>query len=207
MKILLLSPHTDDVELGAGGTVAKFVEEGHDITWAVFCTCEDAVPEGMDTDALRKEFIDVTKRMGIKNYEIFDFKNKHFPEQRQEILDKMHTMKLKINPDMVICPSLNDTHQDHNTIAMETFRCFKMSANIIGYEMPWNKINFSPTFFSPITKEHLRKKLYALKCYKTQEILNRSYFSSEFIKGLAKVRGVQSNNEYAEAFEVIRWKM
>ena len=38
-------------------------------------------------------------------------------------------------------------------------------------------------------------------------LLNRNYFSKDFIMGLAKVRGVQSNSDYAEAFEVVRWRM
>ena len=207
MKVLLLSPHTDDVELGAGGTVAKLLEEGHELFWAVFSTCEDAVPKGMPKDTLKKEFLDVMKHLDIKNYEIYSFKNRNFPSQRQEILDALVDLKNKINPDLVICPSLNDTHQDHNTIAMEAFRCFKKTANIIGYEFPWNKIHFSPTFFSRLSESHLKKKLEMLEKYKTQSILRRNYFSKDFIFSLAKVRGVQCNSDYAEAFEVIRWRL
>lgn len=207
MKVLLLSPHTDDVEMGAGGTIAKLIEEGHEIKWAVFSTCEDAAPSGMPKDSMKKEFLKVVRMLGIKDYEIYNFENKRFPEQRQKILDTMHELKNKTKPELVICPSMNDTHQDHNTIAMEAFRCFKKSANIIGYEMPWNKINFSPTFFSDLSEEHMKKKLEILNCYESQIALKRNYFSKDFVMGLAKVRGVQSNSDYAEAFEVIRWRL
>jgi LmbE family N-acetylglucosaminyl deacetylase len=207
MKVLLLSPHTDDAELGSGGTIVKLLEQGHDISWAVFSTCEDAVPEGTAKDTLRKEFLSVIKDLNIKNYEIYDFPNKNFPQKRQEILDVLTSLNEKFEPELVICPSLNDKHQDHKTIADEAFRCFKKTSSIIGYELPWNKIDFSPSLFSKLTREHIDKKLEILKFYKSQITLNRSYFSRDFILGLGKMRGVQSNSDYAEGFEVIRWKI
>ncbi|HDI02676.1 MAG TPA: PIG-L family deacetylase, partial [Candidatus Aenigmarchaeota archaeon] len=96
MKVLLLSPHTDDVELGAGGTVAKLLEEGHELYWVVFSTCEDAVPKGLPRDTLKKEFLSVVNYMGIKNYETHNFKNKEFPSHRQEILETLVNVKKKI---------------------------------------------------------------------------------------------------------------
>lgn len=205
MKILLLSPHTDDVELGAGGTVVKLLEQKNTVKWVVFSTCEDAVPVGMPKDTLKKEFLEVVKDLGIKDYEILNFKNKYFPEYRQEILDKLAEIKNKFKPDLVISPSLFDLHQDHKTIAEECFRCFKKDSSILGYEMPWNAINFSNTYFSRLNEKHIERKIDLLKHYKSQFRLVRNYFSEDFIRGLAKVRGVQCNSNYAEAFEVVRW--
>ena len=45
MKYLLLAPHTDDIELGCGGTVVKLLEDGNEIHWVVFSTAEDSVPQ------------------------------------------------------------------------------------------------------------------------------------------------------------------
>ncbi|MGB9596344.1 MAG: PIG-L deacetylase family protein, partial [Candidatus Poribacteria bacterium] len=54
-KVLILAPHTDDGELGCGGTIAKFVEEKAQIYYAAFSVCEDSVPVGMPKDTLEKE--------------------------------------------------------------------------------------------------------------------------------------------------------
>jgi len=207
MKVLLLSPHTDDVELGAGGTVAKLLEEGHELYWVVFSTCEDSLPENLPKDTLKKEFLEVLKRINFKgNYKIYNFKVRNFFKNRQEILEELVKLRKEFKPDLVITPSSNDFHQDHYVIAMESIRAFIKHSNIIGYEIPWNNIKIPLNFFVSLSKNHIEKKIEMLNCYKSQFNL-RNYFSKDFIFGLAKVRGVQLNSEYAEAFEVIRWRL
>ena len=88
---------------------------------------------------------------------------------------------------------------------METFRCFKKDCSILGYEVPYNNRKFNFDFFYRLERRHIEKKIKMLDFYKSQYILNRNYFSKEYIYGLAKVRGVQCNSKYAEVFEVIRW--
>jgi N-acetylglucosamine malate deacetylase 1 len=207
MKVLLLSPHTDDIEMAAGATVAKLVREGNEIMWAVFSICSDAVPKGCAKDELKKEFEKSSAVCGIKNCKVFDFPNKRFHEKRQEILDEMVRINREFGPDLVIGPSLDDMHQDHQTISSEMFRCFKKSSGIIGYEMPWNNLNFSPRLFVEVSEEDMKTKMKSLECYKTQFTIGRDYFSKDFIYGIASARGVQAGCKYAEAFEVLRWRL
>jgi N-acetylglucosamine malate deacetylase 1 len=56
-----------------------------------------------------------------------------------------------------------------------------------------------------LNQKHMDTKFKATRCYKTQLIKERNYFSKDFIYGLARTRGVQCDSEFAEAFEVIRW--
>ena len=206
MKILLLSPHTDDIELGAGGTVAKLLEDkGNHFCWAVFSICEDAVPEGQPSDTLEKEFTSVSARLGIRDHRIYRFPNKNFPQYRQEILDQLDKIKKQFGPDLVISPSTHDSHQDHKTIAEETIRAFKSDASIIGYEMPWNNLVFAPQLLVGLSGGHMATKWEMLSMYRSQFTLGRNYFSREMIFGWATMRGVHCNAEYAEAFEVVRW--
>lgn len=206
MKILLLSPHTDDIELGAGGSLMKLLEDkSNDICWAVFSICEDAVPDGLPPDTLEREFISVASRLGIRNYHIYRFPNKNFPQHRQEILDQLDKVKREFKPDLLIAPSLNDFHQDHKTIAEEAVRAFKKDASIIGYELPWNNLVFSPQLTVKLTEKQMEAKWEVLSIYKSQFTLQRNYFSKELIFGWARMRGVQCSSAYAEAFEVVRW--
>ena len=80
-------------------------------------------------------------------------------------------------------------------------RAFKNS-NLLGYERPWNNTMFYPTYFIPVNEEELSKKIKALKEYKTQA--KRNYMDPEFTRSLARVRGVQCNSNFAEAFEVYK---
>jgi LmbE family N-acetylglucosaminyl deacetylase len=113
----------------------------------------------------------------------------------------------EFKPQMVIGPSLNDFHQDHQVVANEMVRAFKTASSIICYELPWNHVTFNTQLFVKLKKEHLVKKWEMLKNYESQLTKGKTYFSEEFVYGLAKTRGVQCNSEYAEAFEVIRWMM
>ena len=209
MKILVLSPHTDDVELGCGGGIAKFISEGHNILWVVFSTAEESLPEDLPKDTLKKEFLSVMNGQGLKedNYRVFNFKVRTLHEHRQEILEKLINLRGNFKPQMVIGPSLNDFHQDHQVVANEMVRAFKTTSSIICYELPWNHITFNTQLFIKLKKEHIVKKCEMLKNYKSQLTKGKTYFSEEFIYGLAKTRGVQCDSEYAEAFEVIRWMM
>jgi len=206
-NILILSPHTDDAELGCGGGIAKFVEEGHEILWVVFSTAEDSLPEGLPTDTLKDEFFGVIKGLGLKeeNYSVFNFKVRNLHEHRQEILEELINIRAGFNPHIAVGPSLNDFHQDHQVVANEMIRAFKTTSSIICYELPWNHVTFNTQLFVKLKEEHIVKKCEMLKNYKSQLQKEKTYFSDEFIYGLAKTRGVQCNSEYAEAFEVIRW--
>jgi LmbE family N-acetylglucosaminyl deacetylase len=206
-RILILSPHTDDAELGCGGSIGKFIEEGNEILWCVFSTAEDSVPEGHPKDTLKQEFLDVCSKLKLKvtDYYIFNYVVRRLHESRQEILEHLVKIRAEFRPNLVIGPSLNDHHQDHIVIANEMVRAFKSTSSIISYELPWNHIIFSNQMFIKLNKAHILNKMELLNSYKSQVIKNRSYFSEEFIFGLAKTRGVQINSDYAEAFEVIRW--
>lgn len=206
-NILVLSPHTDDAELGCGATIVKFLEEGKNIFWIVFSTAESSLPEGMAHDTLENEFKDVLQKLKIPDNKriINHFRVRYLHENRQEILEMLVKVRNSFKPDLVIGPSLNDFHQDHQIVANEMVRAFKSSSSIISYELPWNHITFNTQLFYKVNEKQILKKVELLKSYNSQIVKNRPYFSEDFVKGLAVTRGVQINSKYAEAFEVIRW--
>jgi len=205
-KVLVLAPHTDDGELGAGGTIAKLIENGAEVYYFAFSTAEQSVPEGMPKDILKTEVRNATAKLGIKkeNLIIFNYEVRKLNYTRQEILEDLIKYRKKLKPDLVLMPSLNDIHQDHSTIANEGLRAFK-NTTILGYELIWNNLTFNTTSFVKLDKNHILSKCNALKEYKSQN--GRDYMSEEFIFALAKARGIQIGADYAESFEVIRWVM
>lgn len=202
-KILILAPHTDDGELGAGGTIAKLLQQGNEVFYAAFSTAEQSVREGFPKDILKTEVKNATKVLGIKeeNLIIFNYEVRRLNYHRQEILEDLVKIRSSIAPDVIFMPSANDIHQDHITIAQEGLRVFK-NKTILGYELIWNNLSFNTQCFVKLGKEHVSKKAEALKQYLSQA--HREYMSEEFIFALAKARGVQIGCEYAESFEVVR---
>jgi len=205
-RILILAPHTDDGEIGCGGTTARFLDEGKEVFCAAFSTARTSVRPEFPDDILETEFKAATKVLGIpqENIRIYDYPVRHFPEYRQDILQTLIDLKREIQPDLILMPSLHDIHQDHQVIAAEGLRAFKRHT-LLGYEMPWNNIVFETRCFIPLTKQHVAKKIKALHCYESQA--HRSYLSDEFLWSMALTRGTQIEGGYAEAFEVVRWVM
>lgn len=202
-KILVLAPHTDDGELGAGGSISRFIEQGAEVTYVAFSTAEKSVPDGFPKDVLKTEVKNATQLLGISesNLIIFNYEVRKLNYVRQEILEALIKIRNATQFDLVLVPSLNDIHQDHITIAQEAVRAFKQST-IWGYELIWNNLQFNTTCFVKLEDRHVQNKVKALTAYRSQQF--RDYTSEKFIYSLAHTRGVQIGSQYAESFEVIR---
>lgn len=200
---MVLAPHTDDGELGLGGTINYLTEQGHRVVYVAFSTAEESVPEGFAKNVLKIEVKKATKVLGIKeeNLLIFNYEVRKLSYVRQEILEELIKIRKDCHFDLVFIPSLNDIHQDHSTIAQEGLRAFK-NTTILGYELIWNNLTFNTQCFIKLQSRHIQAKINALKEYKSQGF--RDYLSEDFILSLARARGVQVGCEYAEAFEVVR---
>lgn len=203
-RILVLGPHTDDGEWGAGATIAKWAREGHQVWYAAFSAAEESVLSEFSPDILRTEIVEASKILGIpnENLKVLNHRVRYFPRDRQDILEEMIRLRREINPTLVLVPSSYDTHQDHAVISQEGFRAFKRSS-ILGYEIPWNNRKIDLTFFSNVTEQDVQLKVQAIAAYRSQVFRNPNY--EAFIRSLATQRGFQVGCQYAEAFEVIRW--
>lgn len=200
----MLAPHTDDGELGCGGTISYLVGSGIEVHYAAFSACEQSVLKEFPKDILITEVKEATKTLGLLdiNVHLYKYNVRTFNYYRQDILEDLISLREKIKPELVFMPSLNDIHQDHATISNEAVRAFKFSS-ILCYELPWNNFNFQTSCFVKLTNTHIDTKIAALSKYQSQK--HKSYANAEFIKSLARIRGVQINSHFAEAFEVIRW--
>lgn len=200
-RILILAPHTDDGELGCGASIAKYIAAGKQITYVAFSTCSQSLPEELPADTLAVECKAATGALHIQHVRLFDFEVRRLLFHRQEILEELIQLNKSLDPQTVFLPAKNDVHQDHQVIYAEGLRAFK-SCNVLGYELPWNNANFSPTYFERLDEWHMQAKQKALEEYRSQA--HRRYMKPDFISALAIVRGVQCNAAFAEAFEVYR---
>jgi LmbE family N-acetylglucosaminyl deacetylase len=194
MRILVLSPHVDDGELGCGGSMVRWIEEGKEVYYAFFSDC--------GTEGIIKECYGALEVLGIEADRILAhrYERRIMQDFRQLILDKIIEMDGMYEFDLVVSPSLKDKHQDHQTIAEEAVRGFKCS--LICYEQPWNNPSFDARVFVELSEENVHKKLKALKEYKSQK--DRAYMGETMLH-LAKVNGLKCGSDYAEGYECVRW--
>ena len=200
---MFLAPHPDDPEYACGGSIARWSKD-NELYYVAFSPCKISLPEGFPENALYEELQAAAMVLGIPENNIFtyNFPVRRFPEHRQDILEEMVKLRKNFKPDIVVMPNSNDLHQDHKVIYEEGLRAFKHSS-LLGYELPWNNLEFISNFHVKLAKEDTDLKWKAISAYKSQEI--RAYKSEGFFEGLARVRGMQVGSEYAEAFELIRW--
>ena len=200
---MVLSPHTDDGEIGAGGLIAKLLEQGVEVYYIAYSICEESVPEGYHKEVLAEEVMNATSVLGIpvENVNCHRFKVRYFSRDRQEILESMIKSRNEIRPDLVLLPSKHDCHQDHEVIHNEGVRAFK-GVTLLGYETTWNNFSFDANLLVKLDECFINRKMDAISEYQSQ--LFRSY-KPEMIKSLAQARGLQLKTEYAEAYNIIRW--
>lgn len=192
MRILVLAPHTDDMEFGCGGTIAKLSKD-NDVYCLPFTHC--GLPQLMTESANAAKILNVELLANCK------YPVRRFHEHRQSILDKMISIRDKHTPDMIFTPARNDIHQDHSVVTEEALRAFKF-CSILGYELTWNNYFFNTSYFVELTLSELHTKILSIEQYKSQS--KRPYANEDFINSLARVRGTQINKKYAEAFDLIR---
>jgi N-acetylglucosamine malate deacetylase 1 len=207
-RVLVMSPHTDDAELGCGGTMARWIGEGADLFTAAFSTAETSLPPGSKPYRLKDECHLALDEIGVPrdNRFIYDFPVRELGYHRQEVLEEMVKLAREVRPEVVLVPSGADLHQDHAVVHQESVRAFR-HLTMMGYELPWNHITFSTQAFVVLDESHLRRKWAALTKYESQLEMARPYFRYDFIESMARVRGVQVKAAFAEAYEAIRIRL
>ena len=195
MKILALSPHTDDAELGCGASMARWIDAGNDvIVYALSAGSKE-------TGAIRNEFWEAMETLNIgEDWRLGSFVARQFPMQRQEILQRLIDVYSDW-PDLVIGPSLYDRHQDHQVVSAEMIRAFPYCSSLA--DEAKRSSDQVLDYYVKIERAHLNRKIAAIQCYKSQVV--RSYMDADYLTSLASVRGNECGSEFAEAFEAVRW--
>jgi LmbE family N-acetylglucosaminyl deacetylase len=173
---------------------------GAHIQYIAFAGAEPA--NGEDSLAECRESLTV---LGLPAPCFWNYPVRRLSEHRQEILDRLIELRNRQRVDLVFVPARYDQHQDHQVVTAEAIRAFKRS-RILGYDLPWNTVGESRVdFFIPLTRDDIRQKERALANYAGQQ--GRSFFEEGTVQAIARFRGEQCGEQYAESFECIRWKL
>ena len=219
MKVLVVSAHMDDEVLGVGGTIAKHVDCGDDVT---VCIPANRAYNHQYDQAMIKRQKDAAKKakeiLGYKELVFLDLKDEQLDDKTIDILVPLEGVFKKVNPHIVYLNHSGDTNQDHQAAFNAGIIACRSFANpglikVFSYEVlsstdqipPLKEKAFLPGFYVDIEK-YLDKKTKAMSCYQDEYKEFPHPRSSEAIEALAKKRGMEVGMKAAEAFVVLREK-
>jgi LmbE family N-acetylglucosaminyl deacetylase len=214
-RMTVVAPHPDDEVLGAGATIARFADEGIEVSVLIVSGHLPPLypPEAFETT--RREAEAALKILGVSRWEFLQIPATMVHKVPvAELNGKVSRFIRESNPEMVLLP-FPDRHIDHRTIfdaAVVACRPVHELAPriVLAYETlsetHWNVPGIEPTFapdFYVDTSRYMDKKQVALNCYASQ-VLSAPSRSVEACMALAKFRGSQNGCNHAEAFKVVR---
>jgi LmbE family N-acetylglucosaminyl deacetylase len=195
LRVLALGAHSDDIEIGAGGAILSWLASGAEVS-VEWCALSAPGERADEARASAMEFL-----AGAKQAEIHlgEFRDGYFPAERTAVKDWVEGLKRLEKPDVVLCHQRNDAHQDHRVVCELAWNTFRDHL-ILEYEIPkWDGDLGQPNIYVPLSEEVLARKIELLhKHFGTQR--SKAWFDDETFRGLARLRGVECRERYAEAF-------
>lgn len=195
--LLCLGAHSDDIEIGCGGTILKFLKTypNAKVTWVVFSGKGSRIEEA---EASASSFLATASE---KQIFVKDFRDGFFPYNGADIKEYFEELKSTVDPDLVFTHYRDDRHQDHRVISDLTWNTFR-DHMILEYEIPKFDGDFgSPNCYTHLDKSTCQQKVDLLmKHFGTQA--NKHWFTEETFFAYLRLRGIESRapENYAEAF-------
>jgi LmbE family N-acetylglucosaminyl deacetylase len=196
-RLLLIGSHSDDVEIGCGGTILRLAESSPDLEaiWVVLGAHGDRANEALKSAEAFLAAVDARTVL------VKDFRDGFFPYVGGSVKDFFEELKRDFAPDLILTHQRHDLHQDHRLVSELTWNTFRDHL-ILEYEVPkYDGDLGAPNLFVHLTKElAARKVAILLDHFGTQ--LDRRWFTEDLFLSMMRIRGMESNapERYAEAF-------
>ncbi|RCW87632.1 PIG-L deacetylase family protein [Phyllobacterium bourgognense] len=197
LSVLCLGAHSDDIEIGAGGTILRLIADGVlvDIHWCVLSA------PGIRADEANASAIAFLQGAAVTNIELAEFEDSYFPSQSREIKQWLSAVRERVSPDVIFTHARDDAHQDHREVNRLTTNVFRDHL-VLEYEIPkWDGDLMQHNTYMPLPSTIMdRKTELLLEHFGTQR--SKDWFDELTFKGLARLRGMECRAEerFAEAF-------
>ena len=197
LKVLCLGSHSDDIEIGCGGTVLRMIEQypGCAFYWMVFSAIGNRKAEAQHG---AESFVgsELLERILFK-----DFRDSFMPFVGSDVKALFEELKQTVSPDLIFTHNRKDAHQDHRLISELTWNTFR-NHFILEYEIPkYDGDLGQPSVFVPLESEVYKKKVrYIMDAFRSQH--TKQWFEENTFLSLMRLRGMECNapSGYAEAF-------
>jgi LmbE family N-acetylglucosaminyl deacetylase len=207
-RILFVGAHCDDIELCAGGLLARACFAGSHVGVLVFSD-HRGVLDDKTAEQARREFTDnVAWLRAESGTDVRDHSAEMLPAcrgafeaERAQIYAALETLRDAY--DVVVTHAATDTNQDHRQVATEAIRVFKAHATLLAGEFPNNDVGgFTPQVYVALSPREVEAKARMVESYRSQDFGGRPYVDADVIRALARLRGSQIREAAAEAFAV-----
>ena len=196
-RVLCVGAHSDDIEIGCGGTVLRMIERSKTIEfyWLVLSSNPK---RGKEAERSANAFL---RRAHKKTVVVKSFRDGFLPYLGPPVKECFEELKKVFKPDVIFTHCRHDLHQDHRLVCELTWNTFRNHL-ILEYEIPKYDADLrSPNFFVPLSEAHARKKVKSvIRYFTTQQ--NKQWFSEDLFYGLMRLRAIEAASpaRYAEAF-------
>ena len=197
LRVLCLGAHSDDIEIGCGGSILRLINDGWklDVHWVVLCSNET---RGEEARASAKDFLSGAAQAKIS---IERFRDGFLPYSGPPVKEYFEELKNGPSAEVIFTHHRADLHQDHRLICELTWNTFRDHL-ILEYEVPKFDGDLGvPNWFVSLDEPLARRKIELLmKHFGTQR--SRHWFTEDTFLGLMRLRGVESRSagRFAEAF-------
>ena len=193
LRVLAIGAHADDIEIGAGATLLRIAREREVVVRAaVFsATPERQVEARTSAEAL---FADTVSY----ELELHAMRESFFPDQWADLKHLVGALT-DFEPDVILTHRKDDRHQDHRVLAELSWQAFRNSM-ILQYEIPKFEGDLGqPNAYVPIDESTLERKIEILTSSFVSQA-DKQWFDPETFRGLARIRGIECGEVWAEAF-------
>ncbi|TKB65206.1 MAG: PIG-L family deacetylase [Nitrospira sp.] len=196
-KVLCLGAHSDDIEIGCGGTLLRLLAmyPNAEVWWVVFSAV------GLRRREARSSAKAFLARASKSRVILKNFRESFLPFRGEEIKEFFEEIKAKFVPDVVLTHYRHDLHQDHRVVSEFTWNTFRNHL-ILEYEIPKYDGDLGvPNTFVSLDVEVCRQKVDNLRRHFASQ-RSKQWFTEDLFFALLRLRGVESNSltKYAEAF-------
>ena len=197
IRILCLGAHSDDIEIGCGGTILTLIERFRevDVDWIVLGSSEERAVEARES---AQAFLEGARKSTVV---VRNYRDGFFPYHGAQIKDDFEALKASPSPDLILTHHRDDRHQDHRVVSDLTWNTFRDHL-ILEYEIPkYDGDLGQPNFFVPLEEHVCSKKIETIqRCFQSQR--QKQWFDDLTFMAIMRLRGVESNSptRYAEAF-------
>jgi LmbE family N-acetylglucosaminyl deacetylase len=197
LSVLCLGAHSDDIEIGVGGTLLSLMDGARpiDVHWCVLSASGPRAQEALEAANT------LLRGASTTNIELATFRDGYFNRQGAELKDWFEGLKARVSPDVVFTHRRDDAHQDHREISQLTWNTFRNHL-ILEYEIPkWDGDLGQPNAYMWLTKATMERKVAILmEAFGTQR--SKDWFDPATFLGLARLRGMECRapEGFAEAF-------
>ena len=209
MNILAIGAHYDDIELGCGGALLKFTNAGHKIHAIVVTSSEYDNYNGTpyrSVEQARDEGVCAANELGVSSIVCLERPCKNV-ECDTSLIENLNALMDVTSPSIIFTHWHGDIHKDHNAVAKASILAARHYPSILLYRSNWyhSTTVFNGRFYIDIT-DTIYKKAELLRLHKV-EYERRGEEWIDFMKSRAREAGLRMGTQYAEEFEVFKYRM